>query len=212
MRYDEKDRINAYDELMEKLEEIGKTIKDIDRISFEITNEEDWLGEYICEVRSVEEIDKLDEVYYDNGFGWQYLCGEVNFKDGTWLEREEYDGSEKWIYVSNSREIKENKMEEKTMKIIKGKKSEAVKGMEKEIKEKAKPVFIEKLELGAGEIYVGNLSEADKFQLLNRRIVMQESLLTQMGYLLSNCTICLQEIAKKNGIEIDKILNFGDEK
>ena len=52
-RYDEKDRINAYDELMEKLEEIGKTIKDIDRISFEITNEEDWLGEYICEVRSV---------------------------------------------------------------------------------------------------------------------------------------------------------------
>lgn len=103
-------------------------------------------------------------------------------------------------------------MKEKTMKIIKGKKSEAVKGMEKEIKEKAKPVFIEKLELGAGEIYVGNLSEADKFQLLNRRIVMQESLLTQMGYLLSNCTICLQEIAKKQGIEIDKILNFGDEK
>lgn len=34
---------------------------------------------------------------YDNGFGSQELFGVVWFKDGSWLERYEYDGSEKWI-------------------------------------------------------------------------------------------------------------------
>lgn len=35
---------------------------------------------------------------YDNGFGSQKLFGVVVFKDGTWLERREYDGSEWWNY------------------------------------------------------------------------------------------------------------------
>nr|DAJ39579.1 MAG TPA: hypothetical protein [Caudoviricetes sp.] len=34
---------------------------------------------------------------YDDGFGSQHLFGVVWFKDGSWLEREEYDGSEGWI-------------------------------------------------------------------------------------------------------------------
>ena len=34
---------------------------------------------------------------YDDGFGPQELFGVVWFKDGSWLERYEYDGSEKWI-------------------------------------------------------------------------------------------------------------------
>ena len=39
---------------------------------------------------------------YDNGYG----CAEVNitlvvlFKDGSWLERKEYDGAEWWVYIS----------------------------------------------------------------------------------------------------------------
>jgi hypothetical protein len=35
---------------------------------------------------------------YDNGFGGQELFGYVIFKDNTWLERGEYDGSEWWKY------------------------------------------------------------------------------------------------------------------
>lgn len=102
-------------------------------------------------------------------------------------------------------------MEDNVIKMVKGKKSKGVKQIEKQIKEKAKPVYIDKLELGAGEIYVGNLKDEDKFQLLSRRMAMQENILHQALLLLSNCTICLQEIAKKQGIEIDKILNFGNE-
>ncbi len=34
---------------------------------------------------------------YDNGFGSQDLFGVVWFKDGSWLERYEYDGSESWV-------------------------------------------------------------------------------------------------------------------
>lgn len=34
---------------------------------------------------------------YNNGFGSQHLFGVVWFKDGSWLERYEYDGAEKWV-------------------------------------------------------------------------------------------------------------------
>lgn len=102
-------------------------------------------------------------------------------------------------------------MEDNVIKMVKGKKSKVVKQVEEQIKEKAKPVFIKDLELGSGEVYVGDLSERDKFQLISRRMAMQENILHQTLFLLSNCTICLQEIAKKQGIEIDKILNFGKE-
>ena len=35
---------------------------------------------------------------YDNGFGSQYLHGTIWYEDGTWSEREEYDGSEWWAH------------------------------------------------------------------------------------------------------------------
>ena len=35
-------------------------------------------------------------VEYNSGYGGQELYGNVWFKDGTWLERGEYDGSEWW--------------------------------------------------------------------------------------------------------------------
>jgi len=99
---------------------------------------------------------------------------------------------------------------EKGIKMVEKEKSEAVKKVEKEIKEKKEPIFVKKLDLGSGEIYVGELNEADKYQLINRRMTLQENQLNQIAYLLSNCTICLQELAKSQGIEIDRILNFGD--
>lgn len=33
---------------------------------------------------------------YDSGYGRQELDGTIWLKDGTWLERYEYDGSERW--------------------------------------------------------------------------------------------------------------------
>ena len=41
-------------------------------------------------------LEKLNYIDYDSGYGIQELFGIIVFKDGTWLEREEYDGSEWW--------------------------------------------------------------------------------------------------------------------
>lgn len=38
------------------------------------------------------------DVEYNNGFGGQNLFGYVMFHDESWLERNEYDGSEWWEY------------------------------------------------------------------------------------------------------------------
>lgn len=37
---------------------------------------------------------------YDDGYGSQEIFGFIVFKDGTWLERDEYDGSEWWDFKS----------------------------------------------------------------------------------------------------------------
>lgn len=42
-------------------------------------------------------IESLD-FEYDAGYGGQELFGTVWFKDGTWSDRGEYDGSEWWNY------------------------------------------------------------------------------------------------------------------
>lgn len=80
-----------------------------------------------------------------------------------------------------------------------------------EIKEKdakaKEPVFVDKLELGGGEVYVGNLSNEDKFQLLIRHISIMEQALQNTMFLASNLAVCLQEICKDKGIDIDKAIN-----
>lgn len=43
---------------------------------------------------------RLNGVNYDNGYGMQYVTGFVVFEDGSWIEREEYDGSENWVVKS----------------------------------------------------------------------------------------------------------------
>ena len=43
-------------------------------------------------------MNKLDFTY-DNGSGTQYLYGTIWCTNGTWLEREEYDGSEWWKVI-----------------------------------------------------------------------------------------------------------------
>lgn len=41
-------------------------------------------------------LEDLASINYDNGYGGQELFGTIVLKDGTWLERGEYDGSEWW--------------------------------------------------------------------------------------------------------------------
>lgn len=50
------------------------------------------------EQEELEFLEALDSMDYDNGYGSQHLFGTIVFKDGTWLERGEYDGSEWWEY------------------------------------------------------------------------------------------------------------------
>ena len=37
---------------------------------------------------------------YDDGYGGQELFGTIWYKDGTWSDRGEYEGSEWWNYQS----------------------------------------------------------------------------------------------------------------
>lgn len=65
----------------------------IDELMFDkiITLRENWSND--------EWVAFLEELRFDynNGFGAQRLFGVVWFKDGSWLERYEYDGAEKWV-------------------------------------------------------------------------------------------------------------------
>jgi hypothetical protein len=47
-----------------------------------------------------EEFTHLADREYDNGYGGQEVAAdlEIHFRDGGWLERHEYDGSEDWTY------------------------------------------------------------------------------------------------------------------
>ena len=87
------------------------------------------------------------------------------------------------------------------------KKSENVKKIEKAFKEMKKPKFVDKLELGSGEVYVGNLSDADKFQLMIRHINVLENHIKLLAEFSSINCICMQEICKKQDIDVNKIIN-----
>jgi len=103
-------------------------------------------------------------------------------------------------------------MEQKDFKVIKGgEESEQVKKVKEQIKEMQEPKIIKKLELGSGEIYLGDLKNADKFQVLIRHIQVIEQYLSNLFTMVNTSTICLMEIAKKQDIKIDRILNFGNE-
>lgn len=47
---------------------------------------------------TLEEVLPLLDFDYNNGHGWQVLYGHIWYTDGTWSDREEYDGSEWWEY------------------------------------------------------------------------------------------------------------------
>lgn len=44
----------------------------------------------------LEDVLPLMDFEYDNWYGRQFICGTIWYEDGSWAEREEYDGSEWW--------------------------------------------------------------------------------------------------------------------
>lgn len=91
---------NAKKELLEKLDKCGKNLKDIDwlKIGFEEEDYERFDDRIKWNMqKEIIDIEFLDVEYY-SGYGGQELYGLVVFKDGSRLERGEYDGAEWWEY------------------------------------------------------------------------------------------------------------------
>lgn len=64
-------------------------------------NDVDFVGSKYTEHQcSWEDFKKLADQEYNNGFGVQVVATDlvVVFKDGSWLERDEYAGSECWTF------------------------------------------------------------------------------------------------------------------
>lgn len=106
--------INARQELLDKLKDIGYEPKEVKCAI--IGMKSDWhdldINDLVlgrgCLRRAVLVEDWNNDQWllfldglnfnYNGGYGTQYLYGVVWFKDGTWLERTEYDGSEWWVH------------------------------------------------------------------------------------------------------------------
>ena len=96
--------VNAREELINFIGECNKIIEDIDYLHIYVKG---------IEITSIEEINKLSNITYNSGYGTQELYGAVVFKDKSWLERGEYDGSEWWKYKTvPTKEAIENHIEE----------------------------------------------------------------------------------------------------
>lgn len=66
---------------------------------------------------------------------------------------------------------------------------------------------IEKLELGENEMYLGNLTNKDKFQVLVRHLNLINNQLSMLNRQQAITSICLMELCKEKKINIDKIIN-----
>jgi hypothetical protein len=107
--------MNLLEETKNEITRIGKTIEDIDFIN--ITDEVEKFQNYEKAKYFSTDFDGFVKFCarfrnYNNGYGSAEVPMNtvVVFKDGTWLERAEYDGSEWWEYRQIPRKItKESK-------------------------------------------------------------------------------------------------------
>ena len=81
---------NAKEELLEHIKD-----RSVKCVHVSLINDED---NEIIAIGQLEKIIEKINFDYDNGFGAQMLHGTIWYEDGTWSERQEYDGSEKWVY------------------------------------------------------------------------------------------------------------------
>lgn len=87
--------MNAKDELAQSLIDLGYTLNDIEALYIRPYGTRCLLLPNYTPEDLTQTLPRLD-FDYDNGYGGQELFGTVWLKDGTWLERGEYDGSEWW--------------------------------------------------------------------------------------------------------------------
>jgi len=80
--------MNAKDELLDHIQ--NRIVKYIS-VEFEVSYTERIAFEGTLD----EVLPRLNFDYHD-GYGHQLLFGTIWYEDGTWSERGEYDGSERW--------------------------------------------------------------------------------------------------------------------
>lgn len=104
--------MDAKSELLSFLKMCGKTLEDIEALQIRAgwSGAKEILRQCTDNVPVGSSIDLID-FKYDPGWGLQELFGTIRFKDGTWAERWEYDGSERW-------ELKERPMLPYQQKIL----------------------------------------------------------------------------------------------
>jgi hypothetical protein len=78
--------INAKNEI---IDHIGN--REITKLEVAILSDDDTHTVF----QSLEDLDFI----YDNGYGVQCLYGVIEYTDGTWSERIEYDGKEYWKHI-----------------------------------------------------------------------------------------------------------------
>jgi hypothetical protein len=89
---------NVVEELERAMEYADKKIEDIDWMHISVAKYGDEAITMLPTDDYQEFVKTFKDVDYDSGYGGQELFGVVVFKDNTWLERFEYDGSEYWDY------------------------------------------------------------------------------------------------------------------
>jgi len=98
---------NAKEEIVKHIEGRKVIYVDIEIVSMEFDRDIDdlndpeqsplsWVPKTIQ--GKLEDVLPLLDFQYDNGFGYQEIYGTIWYADGTWSERESYDGNERWIH------------------------------------------------------------------------------------------------------------------
>ena len=87
--------MNALKELLDYLESFDMDESDIERIAVKYYPN-GYNDEHTTIITDIQELD----LEYDDGYGLQYIDGYVLLRNGDWLERYEYDGSESWAMKS----------------------------------------------------------------------------------------------------------------
>lgn len=99
--------MNLLSETLIKMEKYGKTFEDVDQVTWAVIIKREWKdGKPVfhsetrwCTWETFAEVART--IDYDNGYGHQEIGEslEILFKDGSWMQRWEYDGSEGWEHV-----------------------------------------------------------------------------------------------------------------
>ena len=86
----------------EFLDEVGDTPIKMAKLCYREDYDADFITFLLNEGYDKTQFDnflRLIDFEYDNGYGVMHLNGCIWYKDGTWSERREYDGSEWWEFI-----------------------------------------------------------------------------------------------------------------